>query len=204
MSSLGGMLQQLGELDQDNVGSWPTWVYTVAVMLVAAIILGAGTWYFVLPKQDELQRAQQQEQELRQTFTQKHKQVASLDQYKEQLATMREQFAEQLDQLPTESEIPSLLRDISKLRQANDLGEKLFRPRAAENRNFYLNLPNAMTITGNYHQLANFVSDVAALQRIVTLGDIKIQPLREDGAEQLQMSMTVNTYRYIGDGDDEE
>ncbi|HLQ84553.1 MAG TPA: type 4a pilus biogenesis protein PilO [Salinisphaeraceae bacterium] len=204
MSSLGGMLQQLGELDQDNVGSWPTWVYTVAVMLVAAIILGAGTWYFVLPKQDELQRAQQQEQELRQTFTQKHKQVASLDQYKEQLATMREQFAEQLDQLPTESEIPSLLRDISKLRQANDLGEKLFRPRAAENRDFYLNLPNAMTITGSYHQLANFVSDVAALQRIVTLGDIKIQPLREDGAEQLQMSMTVNTYRYIGDGDDEE
>src|SRR5699024_3993770 len=202
MSSLGGMLQQLGELDQDNVGSWPTWVYTVAVMLVAAIILGAGTWYFVLPKQDELQRAQQQEQELRQTFTQKHKQVASLDQYKEQLATMREQFAEQLDQLPTESEIPSLLRDISKLRQANDLGEKLFRPRAAENRDFYLNLPNAMTITGSYHQLANFVSDVAALQRIVTLGDIKIQPLREDGAGQLQMSMTVNTYRYIGDGDD--
>lgn len=200
--SIKDAYEELGELDQDNIGSWPTWAYIGVMIIVAAVILGAGSWYFVLPKKEALKEAQQREQELKQTFINKHKKVASLDEYKAQVATIRKRFRQQLDQLPTQTEIPSLLKDISQMRLASGLQEKLFKPRPPIDKGFYVVLPNAMTVTGQYHELGEFVSRVASLPRIVTIGNIDIKPVKSDVKGELRMSMTVKTYRYSGDKGD--
>lgn len=202
MSGISDMFGQLGELDQNNVGSWPAWAHAGVLIIVAAIILAAGTWYFVLPKKDALKQAQQHEQQLKQTFIDKHEKVASLDDYREQVARMHEQFGELLDQLPTQTEIPSLLNDISQIRLASGLEEKLFKPRPTINKDFYVILPNAMVVTGQYHELATFVSRVASLPRIVTLNDVEITPVQNGTNGELRMSLRVNTYRYIGNEGD--
>jgi len=198
MSGISDFFEQLGELDQNNIGSWPLWAHVGALIIVAAIILGAGTWYFITPKHDELHRIEHQEAELKQTFVSKHKQVASLGQYKEQVATMRRQFGELLDYLPTQTEIPNLLNDISQMRLASGLKEQLFKPLPTIDKDFYVVLPNAMTVTGKYHELAEFVSRVAALKRIVTIENVDIKPVKNGNDGELAMSMTVNTYRYSG------
>lgn len=204
MSGLSDVFEELGELDQSNIGSWPTWAHIGLLIIVAAAILGAGSWYFVQPKQEQLEQIQQKELELQQTFINKHEQVASLDDYRAQVATMREQFGEQLSQLPTQTEIPSLLNDISQMRLASGLEEEIFKPRAPIMKDFYVILPNAMTVTGQYHELADFVSRVASLPRIVTIENVEIKPVNDASEGTLRMSMTVNTYRYIGDDNDDD
>lgn len=196
MSSLSDAFEELGELDLDNIGSWPIWAHVGAIIIAAAVILGVGSWYFVLPKQDTLHQMQRHEQELKQKFISDYKQVASYDDYKKQLATIRARFGKQLSKLPKQSEIPDLLNDISQTRLASGLKEQLFKPRSPIEKDFYVILPNAMTVTGSYHELADFVSQIAAMSRIVTLTDANIVPTGKAGDGTLRMDMTINTYRY--------
>lgn len=199
MKKLSVYLDELRSLDQNNIGSWPMWAYGFAIGVVSLTIIAIGTWYFVLPKQDELARATKQEAELKQTFEVKQRLVANLDAYREQLATMQEQFGALLKQLPSKTEVPSLLNDISQTRLASGLEEELFKPRPEEQRDFYAVLPNDLIVTGDYHEFGRFVSGVAALSRIVTIEDVHIEPVRgKDGdSDTLRMSMTANTYRYL-------
>jgi type IV pilus assembly protein PilO len=157
-----------------------------------------GTWYFVLPKQESLERIARQEPELKQTFESKQRLVANLDAYRTQLEAMELQFGALLQQLPSKTEVPSLLNDISQTRIASGLEEELFKPRPENPQDFYAVLPNDLIVTGSYHELGRFVSGVAALSRIVTIENIAIEPI-DDGndAGDLRMSMTVNTYRYL-------
>ncbi|ROO28684.1 pilus assembly protein PilP [Salinisphaera orenii MK-B5] len=199
MKSLNEYFEELRGLDQHNIGSWPLYAYVLAIAAVSLTIMGIGTWYFVLPKQDTLAQARAQESKLKQRFEIKQRQVANLDAYRDQLETMEAQFGELLQQLPSRTEVPSLLNDISKTRIASGLEEELFKPRPEEMRDFYAILPNDLIVTGDYHELGRFVSGVAALSRIVTIGDVEIEPLRDkDGRTgELRMSMTANTYRYL-------
>lgn len=200
MSGISDIFEQLSELDQDNIGSWPTWAYAGALAIVAAVILGGGWWYFVTPKQDTLKELRHKETQLKQTFMDEHRKVASLDEYKAQLATMRKEFDQMLDNLPTQTEIPSLLNAISQTRLTSGLEEKLFKPLEPVDKGFYVVLPNAMTVTGQYHELAEFVSKVASLPRIVTIDSVSIKPINSNTKGELQMTMTIKTYRYSGDG----
>ncbi|ROO30146.1 type 4a pilus biogenesis protein PilO [Salinisphaera orenii] len=199
MKSLNEYFEELRSLDQHNIGSWPLYAYVLAIAVVSLTIMGIGTWYFVLPKQDTLAEAREQESELKQRFEIKQRQVANLDAYRDQLETMEAQFGELLQQLPSRTEVPSLLNDISKTRIASGLEEELFKPRPEEMRDFYAVLPNDLIVTGGYHELGRFVSGVAALSRIVTIGDVEIEPLRDENGRtgELRMSMTANTYRYL-------
>lgn len=204
-----GFLDELRSLDQNNIGSWPMWAYAGAVAVVAALILGLGSWYFVLPKGDQLEEARQQEQSLRQEFERKQKKVANLDAYKSQLAEMEKTFGTLLRQLPSETEVPKLLNDISQTRLASGLEEELFKPKPEIKRDFYAVLPNDLVVTGTYHELGTFVSGVAALPRIVTIDNVQIEPIKSDGsfAGELRMSVVANTYRYLdadqsGNGDE--
>ncbi|GAB3680852.1 type IV pilus inner membrane component PilO [Salinisphaera aquimarina] len=203
MRKLGDYLDELRGLDQHNIGSWPTWAYGFAIGLVSATILAIGTWYFVLPKQDELARAERKETELKQTFEVKQRLVANLGAYREQLAAMQEQFGALLQQLPSKTEVPRLLNDISQTRLASGLEEELFKPRPEDQRDFYAVLPNDLIVTGDYHEFGRFVSGVAALSRIVTIEDVKIEPVNDNngGAGKLRMSVTANTFRYLEGGD---
>src|SRR5699024_2519527 len=103
---------------------------------------------------------------------------------------------ELLDYLPTQTEIPNLLNDISQMRLASGLKEQLFKPLPTIDKDFYVVLPNAMTVTGKYHELAEFVSRVAALKRIVTIVNVDIKPVNNGNDGDSAKSMTINTYRY--------
>ncbi|MES1941117.1 pilus assembly protein PilO [Salinisphaera sp. T5B8] len=203
MKSLGEYVEELRSLDQNNIGSWPTWAYGFAIVLVCAVIIAIGTWYFVLPKQETLERVSAREPELKQTFESKQRLVANLDAYRTQLEAMQLQFGALLQQLPSKTEVPSLLNDISQTRIASGLEEELFKPRPENPQDFYAILPNDLIVTGTYHELGRFVSGVAALSRIVTIENINIEPVEEgDDSGELRMSMTVNTYRYLEDAGD--
>lgn len=193
-------LDELRSLNQNNIGSWPQWAYVGATALVCLALLGAGTWYLVLPKRDDLAQVQAREQELRRTFEVKQRKVANLDAYKAQLAVMEKRFADLLRQLPSETEVPRLLNDISQTRLASGLEEDLFKPRPEIKRDFYATLPNDLVVTGNYHELGTFVSGVAALPRIVILENVSIQPMK-GGSGDLRMSVVANTYRYLDSGE---
>jgi type IV pilus assembly protein PilO len=197
---------ELRSLNQHNIGSWPRWAYIGFITLICIAILGVGIWYLVLPKQEELEQVQQQEQALRQEFESKQKKVANLDAYRTQLAEIGRRFGELLRQLPSETEVPKLLNDISQTRLASGLEEELFKPRPEIKRDFYAVLPNDLVVTGSYHELGTFVSSVAALPRIVTVDEVSIQPFKGDarGPDELRMSVTANTYRYLEDGETSE
>ena len=203
MKSLRDYIEELRSLDQNNIGSWPTWAYGFAIILVCAVIIAIGTWYFVLPKQETLERVSAREPELKQTFESKQRLVANIDAYRTQLEAMELQFGALLQQLPSKTEVPSLLYDISQTRIASGLEEELFKPRPENPQDFYAILPNDLIVTGTYHELGRFVSGVAALSRIVTIENINIEPIEQgDESGELRMSMTVNTYRYLEDAGD--
>ena len=130
MRSLREYVEELRSLDQHNIGSWPTWAYGLAIALVSATIIGVGTWYFVLPRQEALEQVARKEPELKRTFESKQRLVANLDAYRSQLEAMELQFGALLQQLPSRTEVPSLLNDISQTRIASGLKEDLFKPRA--------------------------------------------------------------------------
>lgn len=199
--NLGAILEELKGLDQNNIGAWPRWAYVGAIVAVVAMILGLGTWYFVLPKGEDLQAAREQEFNLRAAYERKQKKVANLDAYKLQLAKMRETFGALLRQLPSETEVPKLLNDISQMRLASGLEEELFKPQGEVQKDFYAVLPNDLVVIGSYHELGNFVSGVAALPRIVTLDDVTIVPLDDKApGGNLRMSVIAKTYRYLDGG----
>ena len=203
MKSLREYIEELRSLDQNNIGSWPTWAYGFAIILVCAVIIAIGTWYFVLPKQETLERVSAREPELKQTFESKQRLVANIDAYRTQLEAMELQFGALLQQLPSKTEVPSLLNDISQTRIASGLEEELFKPRPENPQDFYAVLPNDLIVTGTYHELGRFVSGVAALSRIVTIENINIEPIEQgDESGELRMSMTVNTYRYLDEAGD--
>lgn len=192
-------LDELRSLDQNNIGSWPRWAYVGAIVIVSLALLGAGAWYMVLPKQEELTQVQNEEQQLREQFETKQRKVANLDAYRAQLAEMEKRFADLLRQLPSQTEVPKLLNDISQTRLASGLEEELFKPQPEIKKDFYAILPNNLVVTGNYHELGTFVSGVAALPRIVILEDVNIKPIK-DGTGDLRMSVVANTYRYLEGG----
>lgn len=198
--TLKDFFDELGTLNQNNIGSWPLWAYVGSIVVVVVLILGLGNWYMVSPKSDELAQVIKQEQTLRDEFERKQKKVANLDAYKQQLAEMQETFGALLRQLPSQTEVPNLLNDISQTRLASGLEEELFKPRPEIKKDFYAILPNDLVVTGSYHELANFVSGVAALPRIVTLDNVSITPVGgESGGDDLRMSVIANTYRYLDD-----
>jgi type IV pilus assembly protein PilO len=152
-------------------------------------------------KNPELDAAQSQEQSLRTEFHDKHAKAVNLDVYKQQLKDIERSFGALLRQLPGKTEVPNLLVDISQTGLAAGLGEKLFQPAPEQKKDFYAELPIKIRLTGGYHQLAQFVSGIAALPRIVTLHDIEITPENKDNYDQLNLDLTAKTYRYL---DEEE
>ncbi len=131
------------------------------------------------------------------TFENKQRKAANYDAYKAQLSQMQQSFGTMLRQLPGETEIPSLIVDISQTGLAAGLQENLFQPQSEITRDFYAEKPIKIRLSGAYHEIANFVSDVAALPRIVTLHDINISSGSKDVFDELTIEVTAKTYRYL-------
>jgi type IV pilus assembly protein PilO len=195
-------LEQLRTLDRRDIGRWPLLFRALLIGLIFLVVTGIATFYVVWQGQRPiLQRAEQEELDLRQTFTQKQAKAANFERYRQQLKDMERTFGSMLRQLPGKTEVPSLLVDISQTGLAAGLEEKLFQPANEVRRDFYAELPIKIRLTGSYHEFGTFVSGIAALPRIVTLHDIEIKPETKDSLDQLQLDVTAKTYRYL---DEEE
>jgi type IV pilus assembly protein PilO len=196
-------LEELRDLDPRDPGRWPLAALAGAVgvtfLVVTVILVYLTVWQSVRP---QLQQKENEEQSLRMEFQQKHAQAVNLSVYKQQLKDLQRSFGALLRQLPGRTEVPNLLVDISQTALAAGLQQKLFQPEPEQAKDFYAELPIKMELTGTYHQFGEFVSGIAALPRIVTLGDIEIKPTATSGSagggyDDLTLTLTAKTYRYL-------
>ena len=197
------VLEELKSLDVNDVGRWPALFRVAVIVIVFGAVTATGVWFTIVKdKAPQLQRAQLDEETLRVTFENKQRKAANYDAYKAQLSQIEQSFGTMLRQLPGETEIPSLIVDISQTGLAAGLQEKLFQPQGEVPRDFYAEKPIKIRLSGGYHEIANFVSGIAALPRIVTLHDINITPENQDNFDRLSIEVTAKTYRYLDeDGD---
>ncbi len=196
------LLEELRALDPRDPGRWPMPIRAGSVGVAFIALTLVGIYFLVWNEQrPELQRRQDEEQQLRQQFKDKHAKAVNLEVYKLQLKDIERSFGALLRQLPGKTEVPSLLVDISQTGLAAGLEEKLFQPETEQKKDFYAELPIKIRLSGSYHQFGEFVSGIAALPRIVTLHDIDIKSDNKDAYDQLSLELTAKTYRYL---DEEE
>ena len=193
-------ITELRDLEPNNIGTASAPVKIVLVLLLAAAIVGAGFYLFTKNQLADLDKVQAKEMELRGIFETKVQKAANLEEYKLQLEEMRKTFGTLLRQLPSKTEIPALIVDISQTGLASGLEILLFRPGNEVEREFYAEKPIELVMKGDYHQFGAFASEVAALPRIVTLHNIQLSPGNEDDPK-MTMNALAKTYRYL---DDEE
>ncbi len=198
------LLDELKTLDANDVGRWPLVFRAAVIIIVFAAVTGLGVyWTIIEDKAPQLKHAQEDEQTLRVTFENKQRKAANYDAYKAQLAQIEQSFGTMLRQLPGETEIPSLIVDISQTGLAAGLQENLFQPQPEIPKDFYAEKPIKIRLSGGYHEMANFISGIAALPRIVTLHDINIRPDDQDGYDRLSLEVTAQTYRYLDEEADQ-
>ncbi|MHA6640037.1 type 4a pilus biogenesis protein PilO [Stutzerimonas frequens] len=203
--SLADSLQSLrkidvADLELNNLGSWPAPVKFITGVILLAVVLALGYYLHLQDMQVQLEQQQAQETTLKQQFSSKAFQAANLEAYKEQMAEMETSFGALLRQLPSDTEVPGLLEDITRtgLGSGLEFEEIKLQPEVAQQ--FYIELPINIKVIGGYHDLATFVSGVSSLPRIVTLHDFEIKPEKDDSASKLRMSIVAKTYRYNDKG----
>ncbi|HMM47204.1 MAG TPA: type 4a pilus biogenesis protein PilO [Thiobacillaceae bacterium] len=191
-------LGELNNLDLKTLADWPLPTKLVALALLCAAIVLAGWWFDWRGGMESLDAAKQRETELRGVFTTKKGQAINLEAYKKQLADIEQAFGALLKQLPNKQEMDALITDVNQAGLGRGLQFDLFRPEGETVSEFYAETPIQVKVTGGYHDVAAFVSDVSKLSRIVTMQNIGMEPSK-DGA--LNMDAVVKTYRYL---DEEE
>ena len=195
------VVEELRSLDVNDVGRWPLMFRAAVIAIVFVAVVGLGVYFTIIKdKLPQLERAQAEEETLRDVFENKQTKAANYDAYKAQLMQIEQSFGTMLRQLPGETEIPSLIVDVSQTGLAAGLQEKLFQPQPEIPKDFYAEKPIKIRFSGSYHEIANFVSGVAALPRIVTLHDMNITPDDQDAFDQLSIEVTAQTYRYLDEG----
>ena len=192
-------LEDLDVNDLKRVGSAPLAV-RAGIIIILCIALAAAGYFLDTTKQKlELEQIEAQELELRQVFSEKLAKAANLEAYKQQLDEMRTSFGTLLRQLPNETEIETLLTDISQTGISAGLSIDFFKPEGLRPKEFYSEYPIKLKVTGRYHEFAEFISGVAALPRIVTVQDIEVKsadPKAKNG-DKLTMELTAITYQYL-------
>ena len=192
-------LDDLRRLDPKKIGSWPVGPKLGTLAIVLLLILGIAYWFDWKDQIERIDAEKAREEELKGSFVAKKKQALDLPAYRKQLEDIEKQFGALLKQLPGKSEMDALLTDINQAGLGRGLQFELFKPAAEETvRDFYAELPITIRITGSYHDIGAFASDVGKLSRIVTLNDIALGA-NKDGT--LVMDATAKTFRYL---DEEE
>jgi type IV pilus assembly protein PilO len=185
----------LADLDLNNIGSWPAAVKAIVMVLVFALVIGGGYYVYLTDKQSTLDVAERQEQDLRRDFEEKSFKAANLEAYRAQMAEMESTFDTLLKQLPSDTEVPGLIEDITRTALDNELTIESIDLQDEVRTEFYVELPIRIVVEGNYHKIGTFVSGVANLSRIVTLHDFKIEP--QQSPLNLKMTILAKTYRYL-------
>jgi len=192
------LADDINKLSFKDMGVWPTPFKAAAMAILFGALLLAGYWFIWKDQMEALDQARQEEQKLRTEFLDKKKQALNLDLYREQVKEIEQAFGALVRQLPNKSEMDALLTDINQAGLGRGLEFDLFKPGVETMRDFYAELPITVRITGSYHDLGRFASDVAMLPRIVTLNNLAISQTK-DGI--LALDAVAMTYRYL---DEEE
>ncbi|MFO1379935.1 MAG: type 4a pilus biogenesis protein PilO [Chitinivorax sp.] len=187
-------LDELRQLDPKQIGSWPLPVQLTVLLVIMALLIAAGYFQIWSPQLEQIDAGKQKEEELKKVFLDKKAKAVNLDAYKQQLLEIEQSFGAMLKQLPKKSEVDALLTEINQVGLGRGLQFQLFKPGAEELKTETAELPVTIKIAGSYHDLSAFVSDVAQLSRIVTLGDVSVEPDKEFG---MLLSTTARTYRYL-------
>lgn len=199
---------KLNELDFNNIGGWPQQAKIGLCGVIVVVIVGLAWYLFVSDKRDKLEDLERKEVTLRGEFETEQGKAANLEPLKQQLAQMEQQLQQMLRQLPSKTEMPDLIVDISQTALATGITNELFQPGPEEPKEFYAEKPISLRMVGTYHQFGGFVSGVASLPRVVimTMHDISLKPRGKEGGvitpnSPLELAGTVKTYRYL---DEEE
>jgi type IV pilus assembly protein PilO len=188
-------LDELRRLDPKSIGSWPIAVQFVTLLLILALVVFLGYWFDWRNQLTEINTLRERESTLRTTYMDKKRQAINLPAYQKQLEDIEQAFGALLRQLPNRSEMDALLTDINQAGLGRGLQFELFKPAASETiSEFYAELPINIRVTGSYHELGSFASDISQLPRIVTLNDIAVSTGR-DG--MLTMDAVAKTFRYL-------
>ena len=187
-------LDDLKSIDLKDFGSSPLPIKIGAIVLVCLGLLAGGYFLLIEGQLAEYEGLKKKEEELRTSFLNKKALAINLAVYKQQMEEMEQTFGAMRRQLPSSNEIPELLIDITQAGLGRGLEFELFKPERERPIDFYAELPISIKVIGTYHELGQFVGDVAALPRIVTLGDIAIAG---GASNRLSMSLTAKTYRYL-------
>ncbi len=191
-------LDELKRLDPNKIGSWPILPKIGVLFLLLIALVFASYWFDWQDQINQIDGAKAKEEQLRTAFLSKKKQAIDLPAYRKQLVDIESQFGALLKQLPGKSEMDALLTDINQAGLGRGLQFELFRPAAQESaKDFYAELPITIRVTGSYHDLGAFASDIGRLSRIVTLNDIALATAK-DG---LTLDAVAKTFRYLDDSE---
>ena len=191
-------LDELRRLDPKKIGSWPAVPKLATLAIVLLLIVGLAYWFDWKDQLERIDGEKAREDQLKASFVDKKKQALDLPLYRKQLEDIEKQFGALLKQLPGKSEMDALLTDINQAGLGRGLQFELFKPASEETKEFYAELPITIRISGSYHDMGAFASDIGKLSRIVTLNDIALAP-GKDGS--LVLDATAKTFRYL---DEEE
>ena len=196
---MAGVLDQFKNLNTSDPGSWPALPKLGLLLLLLTVILVVAYFFDWQGQLEELEAGRAQEAKLKAEYVDKKKQAVNLDLLENQKREIETSFGALLKQLPNKSQMEALLVDINQAGLGRGLQFELFRPAQSETvRDFYAELPINVKVTGNYHDMGAFASDIGQLPRIVTLNDINLN-VGKDGT--LTMDTIAKTFRYL---DDEE
>lgn len=204
----------INELDFNDIGNWPQQAKVVFCVLIALVIMAVSWFLLTSGKREELATLERREIELRAEFEKEQGRAVNLEPLKQQLAQMEQVLQQMLRQLPSKTEMPDLIIDVSQTALSSGLVNELFEPEAEEVREFYAEKPIKLRMVGSYHQFGAFVSGVASLPRVVilTMHDINLKPKDPKTginpasirAGALELSGTVKTYRYLDEAEMEQ
>lgn len=203
--SVEKFFQQFNTLDMNNYGSWPLSVKITCWLFVFFVVCAVGYFLAIKPQLDSIDTAKAQEQNLLNEFKEKDSKLRNLQQYQVQLQQMQSNFNQQLEQLPKETEIPSLVEDINVTGVSSGLKFKNIRLESEIKQEFFIEQPISIEATGDYHSFGMFVSGIAALPRIVTLHDFTISASenkdKKTDIPSIDYVLKAKTYRYVGADD---
>lgn len=185
----------VNDISLDNIGTLPIPIKVILSLILFAAVIAGGYYYHVKNLQEQLLVVQGEETTLKQEFEQKAFEVANLDALRRQMVEMEESFGALVSQLPSDTEVPGLLEDITNKGLLNGLQISSIDLQPEISREFYVELPIAIVASGSYHDLGAFISGMASLPRIVTLHDFVILA-QSEGGPVLNINLTAKTYRY--------
>ncbi len=192
------LIEELNGLDINDIGSWTRRVKILMAGILCLVIIGAGFHFIIQDQRAILAGEQRKEPGLKDSYLEKKALAINLEAYKDQMVEAEETFGVLLKQLPNESEIPALLIDMTQVGLSRGLQFERIKPGANVDRDFYAEKNVGIIANGTYHQIAGFVSDVAALPRIINIANFSVERTSPN-SENLRFQATTKTYHYLED-----